>query len=204
MIINIFSIFDSNILNIPINIIIITIILIIKINTNLYWTINKLIKINKNKIFKFFIKNKNNKPIIEIFIPLSVFLTTINLINLIPNIISTSRIINFNLSITIALWINIITINIKNYKTIIINITPKNTPKEIIWIINVIEINRIIFQILSLTIRLSINIILGHIIIIIINKTIIIIIYIIIETIIIIIQSYIYITLNILNFNNTN
>jgi len=203
MIINIFSIFDSNINKIPINIIINILILLTIMKINKIW-INKKFRYIINKIIKNIIENKNNKPIIKIFVTTRIIIVLINIINLIPNIISITRIIRINLSITITIWITIIIINIKNKKVIIINISPKNTPIAIIWIINIIEINRIIFQIISLTIRLSINIILGHIIIILIKKIVPIIIYIIIELLIIIIQSYIFITLNLLNFNNVN
>lgn len=205
MIINIFSIFDSNIFNIPINkVIILTIILTSTINHNTWVNKNKETFII-NKIYLIIKKsNKNNFCLIEIFTNLTTILITINLINLIPNIISISRIITNNVVITIILWINIIIINFKNIKVIIINISPKNTPIFIIWIINIIELNRIMFQIISLSIRLSINIIIGHIIINLINKTLTIFIYLPIELFVILIQSYIFITLNILNFRNLN
>lgn len=205
MIINIFSIFDSNIYNIPINkVIILTIILTSTINHNTWVNKNKKTFII-NKIYLIIKKsNKNNFCLIEIFTNLATILITINLINLIPNIISISRIITNNVVITIILWINIIIINFKNIKVIIINISPKNTPIFIIWIINIIELNRIMFQIISLSIRLSINIIIGHIIINLINKTLTIFIYLPIELFVILIQSYIFITLNIINFRNLN
>lgn len=127
----------------------------------------------------------------------------INLINIIPNIFYLTR----NLTITLNLsffFINIyLFFNFINNKNIFfINLTPKNTPTILIFFINLIELNRFFIQIITLSIRLIINITLGHIIIRIINRFFPIIIYLIIELIIIIIQTYVFYILNLLNSNN--
>lgn len=68
--------------------------------------------------------------------------------------------------------------------------------------INIIELNRFFIQILTLALRLIINIILGHIIILLVNNFLLIYFYLIVELLIIIIQSYVFFILNLLNSNN--
>lgn len=188
--------FDPLNKNFRINYLIIIIILLINYN---YWSIKNLYLV---KIIKFNINKNNNSNFIYYNL---IFFTIliINLINIIPIIYSISHNIIFILNLTIILWL--ITINfaiINNFNIIFLNLSPNKTSLILILIINLIEFNRLIFSILSISIRLIINIIIGHLIFYILSIKILIYIYIIIEIFIIIIQSYIFITLNIINFNN--
>ena len=154
------------------------------------------------KIIKFNSKNNSN----YIFFNLIFYLIlSINLINILPYIYSNSHNISFTLNLTLILWLTtIIFVYINNFNIIFINLSPNKTSLNLIIIINLIEFNRLIFSIISISIRLIINIIIGHLIFFIISIKFIIYLYILIEIFIIFIQSYIFITLNLINLNNIN
>lgn len=202
MIINLFIQFDPIIWNQPINLYINFIFIIIIINN--YWKI----KIINNQLLINFINwinlNKNFKSLYLLFFSLILLLITLNIFNLLPNYISLTNQLNFNINLTLIYWFIIIISIITNYNIFFINLTPKSTPLLIIYFINLIELNSLLFQILSLSIRLCINIIIGHIIIYLRNLILFIYLYLIIEFFIILIQSYIFITLNLLNWTNIN
>lgn len=205
MIINLFSPFDVNLTQnfIPLTWPFIVIILI-RFNLKTFNNIklNSLIKLFSSKSI-----NPYNPRLNSIILLITSTLTLVlilNSINLIPFYMSPTRNLIFNLSLTITLWrTNYILLTINNKNIIFINLTPSNTPTPLIIIINIIELNRFFFQIISLSIRLTINIIIGHIIISIsqnfyLSRT-----QLTIETFIIIIQSYVFFILNLLNFNNS-
>lgn len=170
MITNLFSIFDpsTNILNLSLNwISILIILLFIPIN---YWilinnyrlTYYKLIN-SLYKEFSTIIRNKQNNKFILIFINLFIFIIINNLIRLFPYIFTGTRHLVLNLTIALPLWLGIILYGwINKTKNILIHLVPQGTPTVLIPFIICIESISNIIRPLTLTIRLTANIIAGH------------------------------------------
>lgn len=169
MITNLFSIFDpSTKFNISLNwFSTIIILIIIPIN---YW----LLPNNINLIYKKIIFNLNNelKVIINnnwynnfnlIFISLFILIITNNFIGLFPYVFTRTRHLSINLSISLPLWIRIIIygwINKTNH--IFTHLVPQGTPNLLIPFIVLIESISNIIRPITLTVRLTANIIAGH------------------------------------------
>lgn len=140
---------------------------------NIYWLIPSRIII----IFKLFIKylfNEykiiiSNKYIINIivFLRIIIYIILLNLFRLIPYIFTSTRHLLFNLSISLSLWIRFIIYAIINFpiKTLR-HLVPLNSPKFLINFIVIIELIRLIIRPWTLSIRLSANLISGHLILI--------------------------------------
>lgn len=140
---------------------------------NIYWLIPSRIII----IFKLFIKylfNEykiiiSNKYIINIviFLRIIIYIILLNLFRLIPYIFTSTRHLLFNLSISLSLWIRFIIYSIINFpiKTLR-HLVPLNSPKFLINFIVIIELIRLIIRPWTLSIRLSANLISGHLILI--------------------------------------
>lgn len=170
MITNLFSIFDpsTNILNLPINWLSISILTIfIPIN---YWIFLNNYRIIYYKLinslykeFSTIINNKNNNKFILIFINLFIFIIINNLISLFPYIFTGTRHLVLNLTIALPLWLRIILFGwINKTKNIFIHLVPQGTPTVLIPFIICIESIRNIIRPLTLTIRLTANLIAGH------------------------------------------
>lgn len=170
MITNLFSIFDpsTNLINISFNwLSIYIILLIIPIN---YWIIpNNLILFYKKIIFTLFNefkiiinkKKKNNFNLI--FISLFILIIINNFIGLFPYIFTRTRHLSINLTLAFPLWISLIFygwINKTNH--IFIHLVPQGTPNILIPFIVIIESIRNIIRPITLTVRLTANIIAGH------------------------------------------
>ena len=170
MITNLFSSFDpsTNIFNIPLNWIRISLIIIfIPIN---YWLINnnyiiiyyKIIKILYNE-FSIIINNKLYNKTIILFISLFIFIIINNLVRLFPYIFTNTSHLILNLTIALPIWLAIILFGwINKNKHIFIHLVPQGTPTLLIPFIVCIESIRNIIRPLTLTIRLTANIIAGH------------------------------------------
>lgn len=170
MITNLFSIFDPStnfLINSSINWI--SIILLLIIIPNIYWLIPnnfnilflKLINLLNNE-FKVIIKKKNNNFNL-IFISLFTFILINNFIGLFPFIFTRTRHLSINFSLTLPLWLRIIIygwINQTNH--IFIHLVPQGTPNVLIPFIILIESIRNVIRPITLTIRLTANIIAGH------------------------------------------
>jgi len=210
MITNLFSTFDPCTGIFSINWIRILIILIIIPNN--FWILNnkttiiyKILLITIYKEIKTLIKNKRSTLII-----ISIFILIIinNIIGLIPYIFTASSHLSFSLSIAMPIWTSLILFGwIKKTNKIFKHIIPSGTPNLLIPFIVLIETIRNIIRPGSLAVRLSANIIAGHLLItllgnniksikIIIITIIITIILILFETAVSIIQSYVFITLS--------
>lgn len=179
----------------------------------IYFIIKNILWINKFNLINYisvliFKENINNnffinKTLFNIFNSILIIFLLTNLINIFPNIFYISRNIMFSLNFSFFFIIIYLCFNlINNYNIFFLNLTPKSTPIFLIFFINIIEINRFFIQIITLAIRLIINIILGHIIINLINNISLILIYLTIEIFIIFIQSYVFYILILLNSNN--
>lgn len=223
MITNLFSIFDSNTNNLIelnwisslINIIILPI---------LYWIISsRIIKVNNLFLsflyheFKIIIINKFNYLNIIFLISLILLILLNNFMGLFPYIFTRSRHLIFSLSFSIPIWISlIIFIILKNFNFIFSHIIPQGTPNLLIPFIVLIESIRNLIRPSTLAIRLTANIIAGHLLltllrerantIIVISLLIIIIqiILLILEFSVSIIQSYVFTILNTLYIKETN
>lgn len=170
MITNLFSIFDpsTNILNLSLNwISTIIIILILPLNfwiipNNYIFFYKNLLKILFNE-FKIIInKNKNNNFRL-IFISIFIFIILNNFIGLFPYIFTRTRHLTINLTLSLPIWFRIILFGwIKKTNNIFIHLVPQGTPNILIPFIILIESIRNIIRPITLTVRLTANIIAGH------------------------------------------
>jgi len=170
MITNLFSRFDpsTNIFNLSLNWLrIFILILLIPINfwllTNNYNLIfNKLTNTLFNE-FKIIINNNKNNKFIIVFISFFIFVIINNLIRLFPYIFTRTRHLILNLTLALPLWFSLIIygwINKTNH--IFSHLVPQGTPTILIPFIICIETIRNVIRPLTLTIRLTANIIAGH------------------------------------------
>jgi F-type H+-transporting ATPase subunit a len=170
MITNLFSRFDpsTNFFNLSLNWLRIFIIIIfIPIN---YWLIINIYNLIYFKLinllykeFKVIINNKLNNKIIIIFITFFIFIIVNNLIRLFPYIFTRTRHLILNLTLALPLWFRLIVFGwINKTQHIFIHLVPQGTPTILIPFIVCIESIRNIIRPLTLTIRLTANIIAGH------------------------------------------
>lgn len=223
MITNLFNIFDpaSAIFNLKLNWF--RMIFIIFFIPNSFWItparleflIYKL-NFNLNKELKISINFYNNKNYI-IFFSLFYIIILNNLIGIFPYIFTRTTHLTFSLILSISTWLSFIIFGwINNTFNIIIHLVPQGTPTLLIIFIVLIELIRNIIRPITLSIRLTANLISGHLLIVllgdsIIKFNIIIIIIIIIVQIILftieraiaIIQSYVFTILRTLYSNES-
>jgi len=171
MITNLFSIFDpsTKILNINLSINWLSILFILIIIPNIYWLIPNNINYMYIKIintlfneFKIILKKKNNNFNL-LFISLFIFILINNFLGLFPYIFTRTRHLSINLTLAIPLWLGIIIygwLNITNH--IFTHLVPQGTPNVLIPFIVLIESIRRVIRPITLTIRLTANIIAGH------------------------------------------
>lgn len=154
---------------------------------------------------------------IIIFLTLIIYIILLNLFSLIPYIFTITSHISFNLILSISIWLRFIIyrwikIPIKN----LTHLVPLNTPKILIHFIVIIELIRNLIRPWTLAIRLTANLISGHLLFTLIGLFIsnivipIIIIIIIIQNILLIlefrisiIQAYVFSILRILYFSES-
>jgi F-type H+-transporting ATPase subunit a len=140
---------------------------------NLYWLIpSRLVIIYKLIVkylfneFKIVITNKYiiNAPI---FLRIVIYIILLNLVRLFPYVFTLTRHLMFNLSISVSLWFRFMVYSIINIpKKILRHLVPLNSPKLLIHFIVIIELIRLIIRPWTLAIRLSANLISGHLILI--------------------------------------
>lgn len=112
-------------------------------------------------------KNIINFSFSNIIILIRIFFFIIfnNFIGLFPYIFTSSTHIRFCFSLSINLWIRIILYRwINFYNSIFTHLIPLNTPYFLIPFIVIIELIRLIIRPITLSIRLTANIIAGHLI----------------------------------------
>lgn len=174
MITNLFSIFDpsTKIINLSISINWSSNIIFLIILPNLFWLIPnnfnilffKILKLLNNE-FKIIIKKKNNNFNL-IFISLFILIIINNFIGLFPYIFTRTSHLSINLTLSLPLWLRIIIFGwIKLTNNIFIHLVPQGTPNILIPFIVIIESIRNIIRPITLTIRLTANIIAGHLLI---------------------------------------
>ena len=176
MIINLFNIFDpSTSINLSINWL--RILLILFILPYQFWIIPSRYVIFWNLIINIILKEfksliSYSYSNIIIFIRLFLTILINNFIGLFPYIFTASRHINFCLSLSLSLWIAIIIFRIINYfNDLIAHLTPQGTPILLIPFIVLIESIRLIIRPITLAIRLTANIIAGHLLLCLLGST---------------------------------
>lgn len=172
MITNLFEIFDPSINNyIQLNWIFIILPIILFPNT--YWLIPSRISIAIKLFieylfneFKIITTNKYSINII-LFLRIIIYIIILNLFRLVPYIFTSTRHLIFNLSIALSLWLRFLIYSIINFpiKTLR-HLVPLNSPKFLINFIVIIELIRLFIRPWTLSIRLSANLISGHLILI--------------------------------------
>lgn len=176
MIINLFSIFDpSSSINYSFNWL--RIFMIFILFPYQFWLIPSryiyLWKFIINFIFKEFkILISYSYSNIIIFLRLFIFILINNFLGLFPYIFTASRHINFCLSISLTLWLSIIIYRIFNYlNDFLAHLTPQGTPSILMPFIVLIESIRLLIRPLTLAIRLTANIIAGHLLLCLLGST---------------------------------
>lgn len=172
MINNLFSIFDSSTsINLSINWLrSILLILFIPINfwlipsrfSFLYLNISNYIILE----FKNLLKNKKNNLNLIFFISLFLIIILNNFIGLFSYIFTSSRHLTIRLTLRLVLWVSYILFGwIKNINFIFIHLVPIGTPFILMPFIVLIESIRNLIRRITLRVRLSANIIAGHLLI---------------------------------------
>lgn len=179
MIMNLFSIFDpsTSIFNISLNWI--SSILGILFFPLIFWFLPSRISIFWNKIF--FTLHKEFKTLIGpyrfngttfIFISLFSFILFNNFLGLFPYIFTRTSHITITLSLALPLWLSFIIFGwINNTKHIFAHLVPQGTPPVLIPFIVLIETIRNIIRPGTLAVRLSANIIAGHLLLTLLGNT---------------------------------
>lgn len=178
MIVNLFSSFDpSTNFNISLNWIrtFLGLILIPPI----YWIIPSRIYILWNKIililhkeFKILINNKNSQGRTLILISLFTLIIFNNFLGLFPYIFTRTRHLILRLTLALPLWLSFIFFGwINNTTHILAHLVPQGTPGILIPFIVCIETIRNIIRPITLAIRLTANIIAGHLLLTLLGNT---------------------------------
>lgn len=167
MIINLFSIFDpSTGFNLSLNWL--SILIFLSLFPPIYWLIPSRPQMLTIKIYETLFKEF--KPLMPysksnyiLFISIFLFIITNNLFGLIPYIFTASRHLRFGISLSFSLWLGIIIYGwINFYLHILTHLTPIGTPNILIPLMVLIELTRLIIRPITLSIRLTANIIAGH------------------------------------------
>nr|ALO64858.1 ATP synthase F0 subunit 6 [Bombus lucorum] len=144
---------------------------------NMYWLIPSRIMM----IFKLFIKYlfneykmiMSNKYIMNIimFLSIMIYIMLLNLFSLIPYIFTSTSHLLFNLSMSLSLWMSFMIYSIINFpmKTLS-HLVPLNSPKFLMNFMVIIELISLIIRPWTLSIRLSANLISGHLILILLSN----------------------------------
>lgn len=167
MITNLFSIFDPS-TNISLSLNWLRILIIFLVFPYQFWIIPSRFFITWNILLNFLFKefkiliNYSFSNLI-IFIRLFIFIIINNFLGLLPYIFTASRHLRFCLSLSLTIWISIIIFRITNYiNDFFSHLTPQGTPVILIPFIVIIESIRLIIRPFTLAIRLTANIIAGH------------------------------------------
>nr|AZL93120.1 ATP synthase F0 subunit 6 [Belyta sp. ZJUH_2016005] len=127
----------------------------------IFSSMNSLMLNEMSNILK--IKKSNINCIMLISLFLIIFIN--NIISLFPYIFPLNSHMSFSMSYALPLWISIMIALMKNYKTTLIHLTPQSTPSILMPLMVIIETISNLIRPITLSIRLSANIIAGHLII---------------------------------------
>nr|QXT60027.1 ATP synthase membrane subunit 6 [Chaitophorus populeti] len=170
MMMNLFNIFDPTtlIMNYELNWISTLMIIILMPNfmwimpNRINWILIKTTKMLNNEMILLY-KSKNFKSPSFMFISLFMFIFMNNFFSLFPYIFSSSSHMVFSLSLALPFWLFYIFMStFKNTKNMIAHLIPLNTPIYLAPLMTIIETMSILIRPLSLSIRLTANLIAGH------------------------------------------
>lgn len=166
MITNLFSIFDPSIYFIRSSWLIILLPLLILTNNSIKNTklsiLIHMLKIALKKEINSIISNKTSHSV-KIILYIFFFISIINLASLLPfNFTITSQ-INFNFPIALTIWIRFLILGwTKQSKHILSHLLPLGTPNILMPIIIIIELISQLIRPITLSVRLTANIVAGH------------------------------------------
>nr|QXT60017.1 ATP synthase membrane subunit 6 [Tiliaphis shinjii] len=175
---NLFNIFDPStmILNLELNWL--STMMIIMLMPNFMWIMPNRIKWLMMKIFNILnnemlmlYKSKNIKSPAFMFISLFMFIFLNNLMGLFPYIFSSSSHMIFSMTLAMPFWLFFILMStIKNTKNMIAHLIPLSTPIYLAPLMTIIETMSIFIRPFSLSIRLTANMIAGHLLMTLLNS----------------------------------
>nr|QBR55149.1 ATP synthase F0 subunit 6 [Therioaphis tenera] len=175
---NLFNIFDPStlIFNLELNwtSVIFTIILIPNfiwmMPNRIKWLMNKIFTILNNEMLMLY-KSKNIKSPSFMFISLFMFILINNFLGLFPYIFSSSSHMIFSMTLALPFWLFFIILSmIKNTKNMIAHLIPLSTPIYLAPLMTIIETMSIFIRPFSLSIRLTANMIAGHLLMTLLNS----------------------------------
>ncbi|YP_009048916.1 ATP synthase F0 subunit 6 (mitochondrion) [Aphis gossypii] len=167
---NLFNIFDpsTTIFNLEMNWISTFIIIMFMPNllwilpNRINWMMFKMFNMLNNEMLMLY-KMKNNKSPAFLFISLFMFILLNNFFSLFPYIFSSSSHMVFSITLALPFWFFFIIFSVcKNTKNMIAHLIPLNTPIYLAPLMTIIETMSIIIRPMSLSIRLTANLIAGH------------------------------------------
>nr|YP_009256116.1 ATP synthase F0 subunit 6 [Rediviva intermixta]AKS40059.1 ATP synthase F0 subunit 6 [Rediviva intermixta] len=179
----------------------------------MFWNLFIMLMFNEFKILM-----KKFKINLIIFITLLIYLMLLNLLSLMPYIFTPTSHMSVNLSLSLILWISFMLYGWLNfYDSMFIHLLPMNTPVFLMNFMIVIETISNIIRPWTLAIRLTANMLAGHLLLLLLSSSIkgsyIILVPLIIlaqifllilEIFVSFIQSYVFTILSLLYFNESN
>nr|CAC27835.1 ATP synthase A chain subunit 6 [Forda formicaria]CAQ52887.1 F-ATPase subunit 6 [Paracletus cimiciformis]CAQ52890.1 F-ATPase subunit 6 [Forda formicaria]CAQ52893.1 F-ATPase subunit 6 [Forda formicaria] len=170
MMMNLFNIFDPSTTIMNLNMNWMSTFMIIILMPNIIWIMPNRINSTMNLIFKMLNKemmllyqSKNIKSPSFMFMTLFMFILLNNFFSLFPYIFSSSSHMIFSMSLAMPFWLFFIIMSMyKNTKNMIAHLIPLNTPIYLAPLMTIIETMSILIRPMSLSIRLTANLIAGH------------------------------------------
>nr|QXT59952.1 ATP synthase membrane subunit 6 [Myzocallis walshii] len=204
---NLFNIFDPSTLIFNLELNWLSTLLIIMLMPNflwimpnrIKWIMNKIMYLLNNEMIMLYKMKKTKSPSF-LFISLFMFIFLNNFLGLLPYIFSSSSHMIFSLTLALPFWLFFIIMSmIKNTKNMIAHLIPLSTPMMLAPLMTIIETMSIFIRPFSLSIRLTANMIAGHLLMTLLNSNSLIIIILLIqmfmmmfELCVAIIQSYVF------------
>nr|ATL63096.1 ATP synthase F0 subunit 6 [Bombus consobrinus] len=144
---------------------------------NMYWLIPSRLTMIMNLLIKYLFNEfkliMTNKFITNIlmFLSIMIYIMFLNLFSLIPYIFTSTSHLMFNLSMAMSMWFSFILYSSINFpiKTLS-HLVPLNSPKFLMNFMVIIELISLIIRPWTLSIRLSANLISGHLILILLSN----------------------------------
>nr|QXT60019.1 ATP synthase membrane subunit 6 [Tinocallis saltans]CAD67994.1 ATP synthase A chain subunit 6 [Tinocallis takachihoensis] len=134
------------------------------------WLMNKIFTILNNEMLMLY-KSKNTKSPSFLFITLFMFIFINNFLGLFPYIFSSSSHMIFSMTLAMPFWLFFIIMSmIKNTKNMIAHLIPLSTPIYLAPLMTIIETMSIFIRPFSLSIRLTANMIAGHLLMTLLNS----------------------------------
>nr|QXT60035.1 ATP synthase membrane subunit 6 [Mindarus japonicus] len=126
------------------------------------WIMFNVFKMLNNEMIMLYKSSKIKNPAF-LFISLFMFIFLNNFLSLFPYIFSSSSHMIFSMSMALPFWLFFIIMSMyKNTKNMIVHLIPLNTPLMLAPLMTIIETMSIFIRPLSLSIRLTANLVAGH------------------------------------------